>query len=161
MNEHITSLLERGPVSALGDRERAIIEAHTKTCADCLRAFDAVTAGSELLQARASLTIEPTPFFTARVMAGVRATKSKHLAPVGMWEAARALIGSMMAVVVMLVLVSVYIGGLGSGGDAGDSSGEDVYSTEWVVMNNSDDADLTDNQVLTTLYDASSDYGEY
>lgn len=161
--EHIIDLLEQGPISALSDRDRAIVDAHVVDCSNCLRAYMAAKLSAELLEARASERLEPSPFFKSRLMAAIREKQIRQrLSLVAMWRAGRALVGSMAALPVVLLALTFYPAGSGDTPDAVEaSSSEDLYSAEWLILENGDATDeLTDSQVLETLYDLSNTYGE-
>jgi anti-sigma factor RsiW len=156
-NEHIISILDEQPLADLPDRERATIEAHVANCRACLQAYQAAVISAEILQARAKETFEPTPFFKTRVMAALRERQAEQPSSfAAMWRAARAVIASMVVGVAILLTLTFYIGGVSTTQAPNEvSTNESIYSPEWVILENGTNADdLTDNQVLSTLYEA-------
>ncbi len=156
-NEHIISILEEQPLNRLGDSEKATLEAHVATCLDCLHAYQAAAISAEILHARADEIIEPTPFFKTRVMAALREQQAEQPSSfAAMWRAARAVIASMVVTVAILLTLNFYIGGVPSQVASTEVSGNgSIYSTESVILDNGNNSDdLTDNQVLSTLYEA-------
>lgn len=170
-NEHIINLLEERPARNLDERERAIIEAHTAVCSDCLHAYRAARVSAELLQARADELIEPSPFFNTKVMAALRerSLRERSLRErqsdtartfAAMWKAARGLVASMVVAVAILLGLTLWIGGLSSL-PTETAESENIYSAEWVILENGDSSDdLTYSEVMTTLYESAIAYGE-
>ncbi len=156
---HIINLLEERPAPEWDERERAMIEIHIADCADCRRAYRAAMAAADLLGARANETIEPSPFFNARVMAALREKQSPAASTLAaMWKAARALIVSMAAAVALLVGLTLWISGSQSQ-PLETAESENIYSAEWVILENGDPDDLTYGEIMTTLYEVVA-YGE-
>lgn len=156
-NQHIIGILEEQPLHRLSDSQRATIEAHLVNCLDCLPAYQAAVMSAELLQARANEIIEPTPFFKTRVMAALRERQAEQaFSFLAMWRATRAVIASMVVGVAILLTLNFYIGGIPSTALPNEVSANDsIYSPEWVILENGNNADeLTDSQVLTTLYES-------
>jgi hypothetical protein len=161
MTEHITKILEEGSLSSLSASDRLSIEQHITGCADCLRAYQAAVIAAELLQARASVELEPTPFFKTRVMAALRERKAESSFSFGtLWQTARAMVASMVMVVAILLAVNFYAGGFGSQTTGVElSANENIYSAEWVLLENGDaSTSVTDTEALTTLYESPNDY---
>ncbi len=160
-NEHIIDLLEERPVLSLDEGERAILEKHTAVCSDCLRAYRAAMVSAEMLQARADESIEPSPFFNTRVMAALRERQPDEAGTfAAMWKAARGLVASMVVAVAILLGLTLWMGGA-SALPTETAESENIYSAEWVILENGDSSDdLTDSQVMTTLYESAIAYGE-
>lgn len=159
-DNHIMKTLDEMPFGSLGDAEIARVESHIATCEQCKSAYDAAKAAAFLIQARASETVEPGPFFKTRVMAAIR---ERQLAPeepalVRMWRAAGALISTMALLLVILTVVTVFSRSQTTA--AADS--QNLYSPEYVVLQQGDtDADeLVNDQVLGTVYDLEDDDGQ-
>ena len=55
--------------------ELEMIHAHTAACSKCLLAYQAAQVLLRLLQERASVIVEPPPFFQTKVMAAIREQK--------------------------------------------------------------------------------------
>ena len=156
--EHITKILEEHPLNGLSPGDRQVIEKHIKDCAACFKAYQAAVLTAELLQARVSDAVEPSPFFKTRVMAAVRERKAEPAVSfTSLWQTARAMVASMVMVVAILLGVNFYVGGFGAPTELEDS--DNIYSTEWVLLENGDASNnVTDNEALTTLYESPNDY---
>ncbi len=157
--EHIIKILEAESLASLSADDRLGVERHIKACADCARAYQAAEIAAELLQARVNEVIEPTPFFKTRVMAAVRARKAESsFSFTTLWQTARAMVASMAVVVAILVGVNFYVGSFGSPDFNDSPAGDNIYSTEWVLLENGDASNsITDNEALTTLYGSTND----
>lgn len=159
--EHILKILEERSLASLSPSDRLDVEHHIKECAECATAYQAAVIAAELLQARISEVVEPTPFFKTRVMAAVRARKAEQpFSLVTLWQTARAIVASMVMVVALLLGVNFYVGGFGAPTGIDELSANDnIYSTEWVLLENGDASNnVTDNEALTTLYGSPNDY---
>jgi hypothetical protein len=159
--EHVINLLDERPLAALSEPERAIVEAHTKECAACLQAYQAAVIATVLLQERAVEVVEPTPFFKTRVMAALRERQADlPFSFAAMWRAARAMVASMITVVMILVALNFYFGSSGiTSAPEQVAASDTLYSAESVILGNGAD-DLTDSEVLTALYDSPGRYGQ-
>ena len=163
-DNHIISMLEEGPAGQLSASARALIEAHAAECAPCLRAYGAARISDSLVRARASETIEASPFFKTRVMAALR---ERHLSPeppalVRMWKAAGAIFSMMAVLVVVLIGLTVFGGGPDSQTQLPEMvASQSIYSPEYVVFDRDDLAGdgLVYDQVLGTIYDSEDDDG--
>jgi anti-sigma factor RsiW len=154
---HIIRILEEKPFGSLSEIEISNIESHVAHCSECRRAYDAARISASFL-AQTSEAIEPGPFFTTRVMATLR---ERSLSPeagvlVRLWRAAGAVVLAMAALVVILVGLTVF----GQGSDsqiqpAATTATQDVYSPEYVVLEQGDldDGDMVNDQLIATLYD--------
>ncbi|HTG15312.1 MAG TPA: hypothetical protein VK747_08590 [Blastocatellia bacterium] len=155
---HIIRMLEEKPFGSLSENEISNTESHIAHCSKCRRAYDAARISASLMAAQTSEAMEPGPFFTTRVMATLR---ERRLSPetgalVRMWRAAGAVVLAMAALVVILVGLTVF----GQGSDsqiqpAATTATQDVYSPEYVVLEEGDldDGDMVDDQLIATLYD--------
>jgi hypothetical protein len=154
-NEHIIGILEEQPLSQLSEGQRVAIGTHIGDCPDCLKAWQAARLGAEVLRARAAEVIEPTPFFKTRVMAALRAREAEQSFSFGaLWKAARAAVASMVALVVILLTLNFYLGKARIAPSEVSENGS-LYSAERVILDNSSTADdWTDEEVLSTLYEA-------
>jgi anti-sigma factor RsiW len=103
-DKHIILLLDNNRFGSLSEPESSQIEAHIDTCAGCRQAYVAARAAATLFTARAAETIEPSPFFSTRVMAVIREQQNTPslLDFVTMWRAARGYVLSALSVVVLL-----------------------------------------------------------
>jgi hypothetical protein len=154
-NEHVISLLEDKSLARLDENELGQIRAHALACDACRRAYQAAQVSAVLLQERAGESFEPSPFFQTRVLAALRERQSadETWAWSRLWRTAGGLASSMVATVATLAVLTFVVPGT----QTTDSQNPVVnaYSTEAVVLGeNAPPADqLTDNDVLTTLYE--------
>jgi hypothetical protein len=152
-NDHIIELLDRAPISELGELDLARVREHNRDCAECREAFLAAKISQRLLQQRVSTVIEPTPFFKTRVMAEIREKKeeSSSFSPSWMWKNAQKLVYSMAALVVLLLAINFYQS------DPQPETQSAGYSDLMVLGTNPDAIDeLTYDQLLIG-YDADED----
>jgi len=164
MAEHIVKLLEEKPESALSETERATITAHAQDCADCRKAYEAFKISSALLRRRAEDVVEPSPFFSARVRAALNQNESRQpLTVTTLWKEARGVVVSMVAFVVILLALTSYEGSSTNQIDTLEAAlDESLYSPEWVLVGNTaGSAELTNSQVLMTVYEPTNTYGEH
>ena len=163
-DDHIIKILEEAPADSLSESERAVVLSHINHCAGCARVFEAAQVSAVLLKARAAERVEPSPFFKTRVMVALRERQyaPEKFALSMMWRAARSLVSSMLAIIVILVALTVYFSKASFQSQSLDpASSEDVYSPEWVLLSQGiEENDITYGEVLTTLYDLQEDYGE-
>ena len=157
---HIIELLDQNSSRELSAGDREAIESHASECPDCLRVYQAFDISGRLLSARAQQTIEPSPFFATRVMAALRESQTEQADPIpALWKPLRSLIASLVTMVVVLVALSIYVAR--SLPSPVVAQRDDVYSAEWVILDDGDlSDDVTDNQVLTTLYESPDGYGQ-
>lgn len=158
--EHIIELLDRVSARELTPQEREAIESHVAGCGECLRAYRAFVISGKLISARAGRTAEPPAFFTKRVMAALRdkQVQQKIAIPL-LWRSVRSVLATMVLLVVLLGILSIYVGRSNPGVNVRPTR-DDLYSEEWVILDDGDlSADVTDNQVLTTLYESPDGYG--
>ncbi|MGH8693896.1 MAG: anti-sigma factor family protein [Burkholderiales bacterium] len=149
---HIIKLLEESPLGDLSAADLEAIRSHTAHCVECRRAYEASQASSMLLRSRASVVVEPPPFFQTRVMAAIR---EKGLGPepfglLKMWLAARTLVASLAMLVVMLGTLTLFTGGDQTQTQTGADVNDDL--AQWAVYER-DDAEMTYSQLLTDIYD--------
>jgi anti-sigma factor RsiW len=153
-DNHIIDLIESNSFASLSESERAVIQAHTASCASCARAYEVTQIASSLLTARASEVVEPSPFFHTRVLAALRERQNEVPAFKRLWQTAGALVSSMTATVALLAVLSFIIPGTQT--STAQASASNGYSAEEVILNQNDlqDEQASDAQVLTTLYGA-------
>jgi hypothetical protein len=161
--KQVRDAIAQNPLGRL-DRDLSIaILAHCEGCAECRRQLDGAAVATSLIKARASQEIEPSPFFQTRVLAAIRdrAAVAGRLSAERMWNSARAIIASMVAVVVILLALNLFAPHPPLEPVAGDS-GRNGYSVETVVMednNAAPDDSLTSGQVLDTVFASGDSYG--
>ena len=159
-DKHIINILESAPLASLSENDLAEIRAHVGDCAGCWQAFEAAQIAALLLKERAAETFEPSPFFHTRVLASLRERQAtnEQWAWSRMWRAAGALASSMVATVAALAVLTFVIPGQVSTGTP-EMTSLSAYSAEEVILDYSEvaDAQVSDGQVLRTLYEAEED----
>ena len=134
-DKHIISLLDSNRFGTWNGPDSLHIETHIADCDHCRQAYLAAKAAAVLLQARAAEAIEPSPFFSTRVMALIREQQNAPaLTDLGvMWKAARGFVFSALSVVVLLTGLT-FLTPQPNSGDQAMMSGQINYSTEGVVF---------------------------
>ena len=155
-DKHIINLLESGPLAELSESDLSEVRAHAGECAGCHQAFEAAQIAALLLKERAAETFEPSPFFHTRVMATLRERQAtnERWAWSRMWRSAGALASSMVATVAALAVLTFVI----PSQVTPETTALSAYSAEEVILNHGESDDqVSDGQVLTTLYEADED----
>lgn len=152
---HITHILDDKPVSALSENDLGAIRAHTVSCADCARAFEAARISALLLNERADDTrkgaLDVNPFFQTRVLAAWR----EQQATAGVWNLRRlwnatgGLVSSMAATTAVLAALTFVIPVEES---RPVQTAALIPSSETVVFDESDE-EMTNEDVLSAIYD--------
>ena len=160
-DKHIIDLLEKTSFNSISDVDLELIQAHTRACTDCERAFVAARLASVMLQERTAESFEPSPFFQTRMMAHWRerqAELSDRWSWIPVWRAAGALASSMVAVVIALVVLTFVIPEP-LNAELMETTSARNYSAEEVILNQGDlvDDQVSDGSVLNSLYDAAED----
>jgi anti-sigma-K factor RskA len=154
--EHIIHILETKPFASLSETDHSAIRAHTASCAGCARAYKVALVSSSLLQERVGETVEPSPFFHTRVMAAIREQQSEGRGFLRLWRAAGALVSSMAATVALFAVLSFAVSG--EQPLTAEASAFTSYSAEEVILDAEEtNEQVTDAQILTTLYPADED----
>jgi anti-sigma-K factor RskA len=156
-NEHITELLDRAPLRSLSETDLARIREHSDQCALCRQAFRAAQVSSLMLRERATAAIEPSPFFKTKVMAAIRERQAATgaFSFLRFWKAARALVYSMAAVVVLLTGLTIsQPGSLMEWQSPEQIAGYSADDSEWALLAAEAAAadEITYDQVLTEIY---------
>ena len=152
-DEHIKKLLDEAPLSSLGEREVAAVRAHTETCAECRRAFEAAQASTLMLKARTAEAFEPSPFFQTRVLAALRerrGTEEERWTLGRLWKSAGLLVSTLAATTAALA-VFTFVAPQEQANGPELASGE-TYSAESVIFDEAGEEQMTYDQVLTSLY---------
>lgn len=162
MSEHIISLIESTALSALNESDLAAIRAHNGDCSDCRLAFEAMQISVLLLKERVAEPFEPSPFFQTRVMAHLRERQiaNETWAWGRIWRATGALASSMVATVAALAILTFMVPGTQiTSGTSEMMTAANPYNAEEVLLDQSGTIDdqVSDGQVLTTLYGADED----
>jgi hypothetical protein len=154
-DKHITNILDDKPLAALSETDLQAIRAHTASCADCARAFEAARISALLLNERANESnanaLNANPFFQTRVLAAWRAQR----ATVGVWSLRRlwsatgGLVSSMAATTAVLAALTFVI-------PAEESTTVQTAallpsSAEAVMLE--EEEEMTNEQVLSAIYD--------
>ncbi len=155
-DKHIINLLESAPLAELSDSDLSEVRAHAGECAGCRQAFEAAQIATLLLKERAAETFEPSPFFHTRVMATLRERQSANdqWAWSRMWRSSGALAASMVATVAALSVLTFVI----PSQVTPETIALSTDSAEAVILYHGEpDDQVSDGQVLTTLYEADED----
>jgi anti-sigma-K factor RskA len=153
-DEHIIIIIENAPLASLGEDDLRAIRAHTRSCSDCLRAFQAAQVSQRLLKERAAVEFEPSPFFQTRVLATWREREAANnsWAFSRMWRSAGALASSMAAAVALLAVLTFVVPDNQLASQQ-MSTLPNAYSAEEVILDQTAQAeDLSDGQLLSTIY---------
>jgi len=160
-DKHIISLIESTALSGLSESDLSAIRAHNSDCSDCRRAFEAAQISALLLKERVAETFEPSPFFQTRVMAHLRERQiaNEPWAWGRMWRATGALASSMVATVAALAILTFVVPGTQMTSGTSEMTAVNAYSAEEVLLdqNETTDDQVSDGQVLTTLYGSDED----
>lgn len=155
-DEHIIEILDNSPLTSLPADTLQSVRVHSKSCSACDIAFRAAMASSELLKQRTEVTIEPSPFFQTRVMAAWRDRQATESVPafLRLWRSAGALVSTMAVTTVALgVLSFMYPAPTPQVAE----SLATAYSAESVLLDQTSDEQISDEQVLSAIY---ADYDE-
>jgi hypothetical protein len=160
-DEHVIDILESKPLAALSKSDLELIETHAAGCEPCRQAFAAAQVAAVLLIERARETFEPPPFFQTRVLAALREQQAARdtWAWSRLWRTAGGLATSMAATVATLAVLTFVVPGTQNTETQNPALAFNAYSTEQVVFDESGPADdqISDSDVLTTLYGADDD----
>lgn len=161
-DEHITDILDGGPVARLDETELARLRDHAGRCADCGRAYEAARLSSLLLSERAAREFEPPPFFQTRVLAAHRerqAAAQEAWSLGRLWQAAGALVASMAVTVAALAALTFLAPDAQqpSAGAREVASASDIYSPDELLLAGGADEELTDEQVLSSIYESAEE----
>ena len=151
MNEkHIIEILDNASIAKLSELELNEVRIHTQDCVSCRNAYEAARLSTLVLQSRAQVIIEPSPFFQTRVLAALREQQAVESVPamLRLWNSARALVASMAVTTAALAVLSFV---LPAPAVAGDDQTVSAYSAESVIMGQGSD-ELSYEQVLSTIY---------
>jgi anti-sigma-K factor RskA len=158
-DKHIINLLEGAPLAELSQSDLSEVRAHAHECAGCRQAFEAAQIAALLLKERAAEAFEPSPFFHTRVMATLRERQAtnEQWAWSRIWRATGALASSMVATVAALAVLTFVIPSQVTTVTP-EPTALSAYSAEEVILNHGESDDqVSDGQVLTTLYGAEED----
>ena len=150
-DKHITEILDNAPIDNLSENELNEIRVHAGECGSCRGAYEAALLSSVVLRNRAQSTIEPSPFFHTRVMAALREQQAVENVPamIRLWGAAKALVSGMAVTTAALAVLSF---ALPSPATPAPDQAVSAYSADSVIMGQSNDEQMTYDQVLSTIY---------
>jgi hypothetical protein len=156
-DEHIIEILDNAPVTTLPAEALELVRTHTKSCSSCDSAFRAAVASSALLKQRSEVSLEPAPFFQTRVMAAWRERQAAESVPalLRLWRSAGALVSTMAVTTIALAVLSVMYPAPAQ--QVSEPLAAAAYSAESVLLGQGADEQLSDEQVLSTIY---ADYEE-
>jgi hypothetical protein len=154
-NNHIAEILDSKPFASLSETELATITSHVASCASCSRAYDAAQISALLIKERADESaqnsLDANPFFQTRVMAAWRERRETNVSALRrLWNSTGALVTTMAATTAALAVLAFVA-----------PSSETInqptaalapYSAESVVLDQSDNDPVTDDQVLSAIY---------
>jgi hypothetical protein len=154
----IEELIQRGASEVDGD-QLAAIELHAEACAPCQRAYKSWAISQELIKSRAVDEVQAPPFFNTRVMALIRERRAAPQASLAdFWRASKMVFGSIVAVILILVSLTIISSERAGGTDPTDSASTELavgnYSAEQVVMDDASTAsdNVSNTQVMDTLF---------
>ncbi|HEX8139341.1 MAG TPA: hypothetical protein VF544_17395 [Pyrinomonadaceae bacterium] len=155
------SIIESAPLNALSESDVAKIRAHTQSCPECLRAFEAAQLSALLLRERAAVEAEPSPFFQTRVLAALRERQAQGagLSFKRLWKATGALVSTMAAGVAALALLTIFAPGPQPTVGPQSQQAYSAYSAERVIFEREalPEDQMSYGQVLATLYEPEED----
>jgi anti-sigma factor RsiW len=151
-DKHIIELLESVPFSKLSTEQMTAVTAHVQSCDGCRKAYEAARVANVLLKERASVVVEPSPFFQTKVMAAWRERQVERVpAWLRLWKSAGALVSSMAVTTAALAALSFLVPGPVV--PTQETLAVNSYSAEGVILEQSaGDEQLTDEQVLNAIY---------
>jgi len=154
-DNHITEILDNKPLASINETELATIRSHVAGCASCERAYEAAQLSALLIKERADEAAQNSlvanPFFQTRVMAAWRERREANVSALRrLWNSTGALVTTMAATTAALAVLAFVA-----------PSSETInqptavlvpYSAESVVLDQSDNDQVTDDQVLNAIY---------
>ena len=153
-DNHIIEILDSKPFASLSETELATIQTHVVSCASCSHAFEASQIAALLIKERAEEAAEnalnANPFFQTRVMAAWREHQEKNVSALRrLWNATGALVTTMAATTAALAVLTFVAP---SSETTSQTAALVSYSAESVVLDQSDNDQVTDDQVLSAIY---------
>ena len=158
-DKHIIELLDSVPLGSISAKEMTFLSTHVQSCDGCRNAYEAARVADQLLKERASVVVEPSPFFQTKVLAAWREQQAENV-PVlqRLWRSAGALVSSMAVTTAALAALSFLEPGPSV--PTQETLAVNSYSAEGVILDqNAIDEQLTDEQVLSAIY-AEEDEGK-
>ncbi len=149
-DKHIIDVLDNTSIASLSESELSEVQAHARECVSCREAYEAARLSAAVLQSRAQVQIEPSPFFQTRVMAAWREQQAVESVPVmlRLWRSARALVSSMAVTTAALAALTFMLPAQTT--PLTDQTAS-MLSAESVIMGSDDQ--MSYEQVLSTIYE--------
>lgn len=155
-DKHILHLLDERPLTSLSATELDIIAAHTANCDPCSAAFEAAQIAFAMLQERAASVVAPPPFFQTRVMVAIREQNqgADTFGILKMWQAAKLLLTTMAAVVVLLTTLTIYTESRSPSTLPDSTLTLTTDPTDFVLYGRDDidEQEFTNSQVISDIY---------
>lgn len=151
-DKHIIEVLDNSSILSLSESELSEVQAHVRDCVSCRGAYEAARLSAIVLQSRAQMTIEPSPFFQTRVMAAWREQQAMESVPAmwRLWGSAKALVSSMAVTTAALAALSFM---MPAPATPPADQAVSVLSAESVILGQTSDEQMTYEQVLSTIYE--------
>ena len=155
-DKHITEILDKASIGSLSESELNEVRAHVLGCMSCRDAYEAARLSAVVIQSRAQVVIEPSPFFQTRVMAALREQQRVESLPamLRLWRSAKALVSAMAVTTAALAFVSFMQPSQTTPMTDQTASAYSAYS---VIMDQDADDQMSYEQVLSTIYDDDDD----
>ena len=149
-DEHITEVLDNAALASLSPSELDESRAHARSCEPCADAFAAAQLSALVIQERAQVVIEPSPFFQTRVMAALREQQATESVPAWsrLWNSARGLVSSMAVTTAALAVLSFVFAAPATPPVEQTAS---ALTAESVILGQDAD-ELTYEQVMNAIY---------
>jgi hypothetical protein len=159
-NGHISDLIENNGVAGLNATDKALVESHVAECAACADAFRKLEVANVLIRTRLMESIEPSPFFSTRLMAAVRAKRVEADGQTlwGLWRMARGLVTGMAATVVLLGGLTFFSGANQLGVESASITSPGASSPEQVLFQDGYQAVNYDPTTVLGPEDADGEY---
>ncbi len=156
-DNHVLNILEKKGLQDLSAEEHAAVLEHTRCCGRCLRAYRIAQISKSLLVERALESMEPSPFFQARVMAALRNKEAPDQRLfIRVWRAAGTLMTALIAVIIILLAVNLYTLRVQEQLPANQNPVEVEYSLDNAITDGSSpsaaEERLTSGQVIEVLF---------
>lgn len=154
-DNHITEILDSKPFASFSETELATMRTHAAGCASCSHAFEAAQISALLIKERADEaaqnSLDANPFFQTRVMAAWRERQQTNVSALRrLWNSTGALVTTMAATTAALAVLTFVAPS--SETISQPTAALVPYSAESVVLDQSDNDQVTDDQVLSAIY---------
>jgi hypothetical protein len=161
-NNHIIDILDNKPFGELNEAEIETIASHAAGCVNCRSAYEAARISALLIKEHADEAAQnaltANAFFQTRVMAAWREQRATNVSALRrLWNATGAMVATLAATTAALAVFTFVA-------PSSDTTTQPTaalvpYSAESVVLDQSDNDQVTDDQVLSAIY-ADDDEGK-